>query len=554
MEFTTEGRKIPLTQIRQKMLQIHKPFLRASHTEYYDNLQEEAMKERLEELYELVNTISTKDEMKKKLMEIETTRHLMVWLDNSTVANHGYLVCLVTCLYDPAVFLTNAEYEIKSGQKISVQSIIETPEVHFIARCGSSDGEQLMYIETRCECIRELKQPLMLDGGIEFTDCLRFCHGDSPLRAFEAGQQKGGNYFCSTCGVHFSMTYDLDHALNCQVLSFQDRQEKVLSGSVARRKSLRQIAKPFKGLKKNEIEEELASRKIFEGNTKKKMEELLAEEMCGIQRVPALLFNSPQSSLESLALNKYEILPAEPLHDVGHHIENVLSELTNHLESEEAKILKDAIDLCMGNKDSKRTVDYRIALIKTTGYAHQSDKVSQQTLDLLDSLVEIQRILYLPDDERCQSTILRYYNQVWYHTILFKEIIALPKGITLRKLYGTYFHNLSSHAGLMLRIISGQASHAEDQERIFNNLKRITKTTSNYHQGQIIPNMLIRLQAEKEMGNSNNYVASQQSHVTKLARCLPPSTNTRIPLSLVKKYSREWQAHLQQIGNYNNIY
>jgi hypothetical protein len=42
--------------------------------------------------------------MRQKLATLEQTRNLMVWLDNSTVANHGYLVCLVTCLYDPAVF------------------------------------------------------------------------------------------------------------------------------------------------------------------------------------------------------------------------------------------------------------------------------------------------------------------------------------------------------------------------------------------------------------------------------------------------------------------
>ena len=44
--------------------------------------------------------------MKELSANLEQTRNLLVWLNNSTVANHGYLVRLVTCLYDPAVFLT----------------------------------------------------------------------------------------------------------------------------------------------------------------------------------------------------------------------------------------------------------------------------------------------------------------------------------------------------------------------------------------------------------------------------------------------------------------
>ena len=114
VEFTTEGRKVPLDEIRKKMLETHKPFLRAQCDEYYNSLSEQVLKERLKELNELPKDLPSQEEMKKKLQNIETTRHLLVWLDNSTVANHGYLVCLITCLYDPAVFLTNDEYKLKT--------------------------------------------------------------------------------------------------------------------------------------------------------------------------------------------------------------------------------------------------------------------------------------------------------------------------------------------------------------------------------------------------------------------------------------------------------
>jgi len=62
--------------------------------------------------------------MNEKLKSLERTRNLLVWLDNSTVANSGYLVCLVTCLYDPAVFYTDDEYEVKFGRKVGSVMVI----------------------------------------------------------------------------------------------------------------------------------------------------------------------------------------------------------------------------------------------------------------------------------------------------------------------------------------------------------------------------------------------------------------------------------------------
>lgn len=550
VEFTTEGRKVPLQEIRKKMLEKQKPFLRHHTSEYYKSLSREEVKRQLCNLNEFStdNEHLTTEELASKLSTLSTTRNLLVWLDNSTVANHGFLACVVTCLYDPAVFLTNAEYKLKTGKNADVQREVEQPEPHIIARCGSSDSELLLYTESRLECVKELQQNIVLDET-EYTDKLRFCHGDSPLRAFEAGQQKGGTYFCSSCGIHCTMTNQLDHALRCTLVTMQIRQDKVLRGVISRRKSLQLKPKPLNGLAKKELEEELGSRGIYEGKTKAELQALLTKEMRGMQRVPALLFNNPAAPLTDIGLEQYEILPAEPLHDVGNHIENFFTEFPKHLTEEESKTMEEAIDLCLGNKDNKRTVDYRIALVKTAGFLHKSGVMSETALAALDTLIEVQRILYLAEEKRSPKEILRYHNQSWYHAILLKEIIKQPKKLTHRKMFGVYFHNISAHAGPMLRIISGQASHTENQERIFNAIKGITKTTSNYHPGQTIPNIYIRLQAEKERGREDN-VGNQQSQVSHLSQCLPPPLNTSIPLSLILKHGREWQAHLEKIADF----
>lgn len=75
-----------------------------------------------------------------------------------------------------------------------------------------------------------------------------------------------------------------------------------------------------------------------------------------------LSFNCPQASLTNLGLSNYEVLPTEPL-DVGHHIENVFVEFPKHLKPSEEKAVDNAYNKAMGNKDSKRTADYRSALL-----------------------------------------------------------------------------------------------------------------------------------------------------------------------------------------------
>jgi hypothetical protein len=87
--------------------------------------------------------------------------------------------------------------------------------------------------------------------------------------------------------------------------------------------------------------------------------------MRGKQRVPTLLFHNPQQKLSELGLTDYEILPCEPLHYVGHHIENIFTELPRHLNDKESKAMVESLELCLGSKDQKRTADYRSALVKT---------------------------------------------------------------------------------------------------------------------------------------------------------------------------------------------
>ena len=182
---------------------------------------------------------------------------------------------------------------------------------------------------------------------VEINDKMRFFHGDSPAQNFESGQQKGGHYYCSGCGVHASRVFELDHTFKCKFVSLKDRQDRVLKGLLGRRNSVnKKKSKPFSNLKKQDVVRELGSRGIFQGDTKKELEDNLTNELQGVQRVPALLFENPTEDLKAINIEDYEILVCEPMHDVSKHIENVLTELPRHIaNAEHKKLIEETIAL-----------------------------------------------------------------------------------------------------------------------------------------------------------------------------------------------------------------
>ena len=101
------------------------------------------------------------------------------------------------------------------------------------------------------------------------------------------------------------------------------------------------------------------------------------------------------------------------------------------------------------------------------------------------------------------------------------------------------------------RLVCGKQFDVEEQERVFNAIANITKSTSSYKPHHIISNVFVRLQAEKQMSAcKSNCVSTQESSVSKLATSLPPYGNNIIPHHLITKHSRSWQAHLEKIKSF----
>ncbi len=145
---------------------------------------------------------------------------------------------------------------------------------------------------------------------------------------------------------------------------------------------------------------------------KKDVQATLKEHLGGVQRVPAMLINDQERSLEDLHLGmlqmqymymnilclpthiyivfnltkyefslwvftckqfiisfgsciylyylgNYEVLPTEPLHDVKEHIANIVTEIVPHLSDDEKKLFVETVSLVSGTKDQLRGSDYR---------------------------------------------------------------------------------------------------------------------------------------------------------------------------------------------------
>ncbi|XP_070549355.1 uncharacterized protein [Ptychodera flava] len=352
-----------------------------------------------------------------------------------------------------------------------------------MGRSGPTDEEQLGYIDTRIEDLKASTTPVSIDEiPVKFDDINRFFHGDGPAQEFEEGQQKGGHYQC-VCGIDVRRNNDLVHAFRIQPLSMSEKKELVTSGYTWKTKNPGKV-KPYQNLKVDSLRKELSSRgqEYEETALKDELKESLDKILHGMQRVHSLLYKNEDEDLSKINCKNYETLKAEPLHDIKGHAKNILDELPHLVSKVERDELEKFIQAALGNADEVRGSDIRKAVILVTKYIEDKQvrgKVSEDISTLMKTLAEISHISYLHDVYRCPKRVLRLYNITFLHGLLCIKLISKPKTMTQRKFYGRYYHNVVVHLPEQYRIISLYSSNTESQERVFNAIRRITKSTSS---------------------------------------------------------------------------
>ena len=471
----------------------------------------------------------------------------MVWSDHSSVMNHGHLLLMISSPYDPAFHYTSTEMEARTGNKVDVQMLVEQPHVYILGRCSDTVVDQLCYTPYRLEDLHQMTQPLKNDRCV--VDVMRFYHGDHPAISVEVGQQEGGHYACTGCSLHSALWTDVVACFRAGGLTIQQRLDKVLAGPAGRKRRNGGIH-PFKKLTLDELAAECAARQLPVDHgqrlTKKRLQALLTEDLKGIQRVPALMFTCQNKDLETVNLTRYEALPSEPLHDIKEHIKNIVEELPKHLNEEETKAFDEVIETVLKSKDKQRGCDYRLCSIILAINLGRCARISIQKL--LYTLAEMTGLIYDDAENRTPRYILRLHNVTFMHSMVYQKVFKKPLKLTVRKAFGIYWHSITSHIPLVARIISPSSTHTENEERFFNSINSISRTTSNGQPEHIIPNSILRLQAENSMKTEPLPLATQQSVISKYAANLPDFSNTFIPEDMLE--SEIYQAHLERISDF----
>ena len=186
---------------------------------------------------------------------------------------------MVSIMYDRDVFLPNEEYKQKYHNSLDIKSIIEKPQVYLLACCPSND-QQILYIEEGLQDIRNPNLTITSSKHVPIKDELCIFKGDKRAAQFEAGQQKGGNFFL------------LYHTSKLPYMSLQNRIDHFLVSQASKEISNSRQLKLFDNLTKDAIVKELHERnvKFTCTSSAKDLNALLENEVHGVQRVPALMY------------------------------------------------------------------------------------------------------------------------------------------------------------------------------------------------------------------------------------------------------------------------
>ena len=72
---------------------------------------------------------------------------------------------MIACIYDPACYLTDTEYEQKYNISSNIKAIVEKPRIYILAQCPSND-QQILYSQERLEDIIALNEKIKTKNDI----------------------------------------------------------------------------------------------------------------------------------------------------------------------------------------------------------------------------------------------------------------------------------------------------------------------------------------------------------------------------------------------------
>ena len=255
---------------------------------------------------------------------------------------------------------------------------------------------------------------------------------------------------------------------------------------------------------------------------------------------------NPTQPLSAINLQDYEVVDCEPLHDIKGHLYNILYEiphlLSEPLKSEYTQVLESTVPKQKTSGAVLRTAAIKLLmkLLKSTANA--------SVVTLLDTIVRISHLLYMPESRRNPKMVLRLYNCTWLHHALCKQLFSNLKTQSQSHLFGIYLHALVAHAPPQFQFMSLSSVNAESQEHLFSQAKRISLRATNRKHDHVLPTILVSIQARQKMGYYKISSTEQESIVRSVSSKLTEYQGTVIEKCFINARLPSWQAHLVRIS------
>ena len=126
--------------------------------------------------------------------------------------------------------------------------------------------------------------------------------------------------------------------------------------------------------------------------------------------------------------------------------------------------------------------------------------------------------------------------------------MSTPKFQKATHFFGQYLHDLVVHAPPQYEVVRLSSMIAESQERLFSLAKHISLCATNRKPENVLPTILLCLQARQKNRQAQLSVQKQETIVSSIAKSLPPYQGATISKSFIQTRTQSWQAHMQRIS------
>ena len=310
-EIVVHSRKIGFSDLREFTLNKHlsKGFLRAQDPNSYKSLSRQECLDRLE-FYGVLDLYGHESheflelsKLHSLIQNLESTRHIAVWFDHSTLGN------LTHIMFNFQVMYNRMAYRCPLGvTERQLQYEVEAPQTYFLGMSRSDTSSERSFCSMRLDDIMSLSTPIV-KNGIVFNDDYRITYGDNPCRCSESGQNKSGHYHCSNLPLH------INYFQSFRELVSVEHQSIDMLRNWANRGDFFKFSDKSLNLQKINSRQFCDTLKIGYSDAKE-AQQFHERSLCGRQGLPLLLQDNPYTPLEDLNLENFEIMPVEPLHDV----------------------------------------------------------------------------------------------------------------------------------------------------------------------------------------------------------------------------------------------